>query len=70
MELSSLSSREETARPEAWLSTAEKLTEFFRSDPIEASTRCTKFVQRASKITSKRTVRSYLRVMEIAWETA
>ena len=38
---------------EAWLSTVEKLTEFFSSDQIEASARRTKFVQRASKITGK-----------------
>ena len=36
---------------EPWLSTVEKLTEFFSSDQIEASARRTKFVQRASKIT-------------------
>jgi hypothetical protein len=38
---------------EAWLSTVEKLTEFFSTDQIEASARRTKFVQRASKITGK-----------------
>ena len=38
---------------EAWLSTVEKLTEFFTSDQIEASARRTKFVQRTSKITGK-----------------
>lgn len=38
---------------EPWLSTVEKLTEFFASDQIEASARHTKFVQRASKITGK-----------------
>ena len=38
---------------EAWLSTVEKLTEFFASDQIEASARRTKFVQRASKLTGK-----------------
>jgi hypothetical protein len=38
---------------EAWLSTVEKLTEFFSADQIEASARRTKFVQRASKITGK-----------------
>ena len=38
---------------EPWLSTVEKLTEFFASDQIEASARRTKFVQRASKITGK-----------------
>jgi hypothetical protein len=36
-----------------WLSTGEKLTEFFSADQIEASARRTKFVQRASKITGK-----------------
>ena len=39
---------------EAWLSTVEKLTEFFASDQIEASARRTKFVQRASKLTGKK----------------
>lgn len=38
---------------EPWLSTVEKLTEFFSSDQIEASARRTKFVQRASKIRGK-----------------
>lgn len=38
---------------EPWLSTVEKLTEFFSSDQIDASARRTKFVQRASKITGK-----------------
>jgi hypothetical protein len=38
---------------EPWLSTVEKLTDFFSSDQIEASARRTKFVQRASKITGK-----------------
>jgi Transposase DDE domain len=38
---------------EAWLSTVEKLTEFFSSDQIDASARRTKFVQRTSKITGK-----------------
>lgn len=38
---------------EPWLSTVEKLTEFFAADQIEASARRTKFVQRASKITGK-----------------
>jgi Transposase DDE domain len=38
---------------EAWLSTVEKLTEFFATDQIDASARRTKFVQRASKITGK-----------------
>jgi hypothetical protein len=36
-----------------WLSTVEKLTEFFSADQLEASARQTKFVQRASKITGK-----------------
>ena len=36
-----------------WLSTVEKLTEFFSADQLEASARRTKFVQRASKITGK-----------------
>jgi hypothetical protein len=38
---------------EAWLSTVEKLTEFFSSAQIETSARRTKFVQRASKSTGK-----------------
>ncbi len=38
---------------EPWLSTVEKLTEFFSTDQIEASARRTTFVQRASKITGK-----------------
>jgi len=38
---------------EPWLSTVERLTEFFSADQIEASARRTKFVQRASKITGK-----------------
>jgi hypothetical protein len=38
---------------EPWLSTVEKLTEFFATDQIEASARRTKFVQRTSKITGK-----------------
>lgn len=38
---------------EPWLSTVEKLTEFFSDDQIEASARRTKFVQRTSKITGK-----------------
>jgi hypothetical protein len=38
---------------EAWLSTVEKLTEFFSADQIEACARRTKFVQRTSKITGK-----------------
>src|SRR3982074_56903 len=53
MGLSSTSEGEETAMAEPWLSTVEKLTEFFSSDQIEASARRTKFVQRASKITGK-----------------
>src|SRR3954464_3928738 len=53
MGLSSPTTREETAMAEAWLSTVEKLTEFFSSDQIEASARRTKLVQRASKITGK-----------------
>src|SRR5215510_1579138 len=53
MGLSSLTTREETAMAEAWLSTVRKLTEFFSADQIEASARRTKFVQRASKITGK-----------------
>lgn len=44
----------ETAMAEPWLSTVEKLTEFFSSDQIEASARRTKFVQRASEITGQR----------------
>ena len=38
---------------EPWLSTGEKLTEFFAPAQIEASARRTKFVPRASKITGK-----------------
>ena len=38
---------------EPWLSTVEKVTEFFTTDQIDASARRTKFVQRASKITGK-----------------
>jgi hypothetical protein len=53
MGLSSTHDEEETAMAEAWLSTVEKLTEFFSPDQIEASARRTKFVQRASKITGK-----------------
>ena len=53
MGLSSTGEREETAMAEPWLSTVEKLTEFFATDQIEASARRTKFVQRASKITGK-----------------
>src|SRR4030095_16345989 len=45
--------REETAMAEVWLSTVEKLTEFFSADQIEACARRTKFVQRTSKITGK-----------------
>lgn len=36
-----------------WLSTVEKVTEFFSAAQIEASARRTKFVQRTSKITGK-----------------
>jgi hypothetical protein len=43
----------ETAMAELWLSTVERLTEFFTTEQIEASARRTKFVQRASKITGK-----------------
>jgi hypothetical protein len=50
---SSIHDEEETAMAEPWLSTVEKLTEFFSADQIEASARRTKFVQRASKITGK-----------------
>jgi hypothetical protein len=53
MGLSSTNDGEETAMAEPWLSTVEKLTEFFSTDQIEASARRTKFVQRASKITGK-----------------
>ena len=53
MGMSSTSEWEETAMAEPWLSTVEKLTEFFSRDQIEASARRTKFVQRASKITGK-----------------
>jgi hypothetical protein len=38
---------------EPWLSTVEKVTEFFATDQIETSARHTKFVQRTSKITGK-----------------
>jgi hypothetical protein len=38
---------------EAWLSTLERVTEFFSAEQIEASARRTGFVQRASKITGK-----------------
>jgi len=38
---------------EPWLSTVEKLTEFFSTEHIAASARRTKFVQRTSKITGK-----------------
>jgi hypothetical protein len=51
--MSSLTTGEETAMAEAWLSTGEKRTEFFSSDQIEASARRTQFVQRTSKITGK-----------------
>ena len=44
MGLSSTNDGEETAMAEAWLSTVEKLTEFFTTDQIEASARRTKFV--------------------------
>jgi len=53
MGLSSTNEEKETAMAETWLSTVEKLTEFFSADQIEASARRTKFVQRASKITGK-----------------
>ena len=53
MGLSFIHDEEETAMAEPWLSTVEKLTEFFSADQIEASARRTKFVQRASKITGK-----------------
>jgi len=53
MGLSSTNEEKETAMAEPWLSTVEKLTEFFSTDQIEASARRTKFVQRASKITGK-----------------
>jgi hypothetical protein len=53
MGLSSTHEEKETAMAEPWLSTVEKLTEFFSTDQIEASARRTKFVQRASKITGK-----------------
>jgi hypothetical protein len=53
MGLSSTHEENETAMAEPWLSTVEKLTEFFATDQIEASARRTKFVQRASKITRK-----------------
>ena len=51
--MSSRNDGEERARAEPWVSTGAKLTEFFATDPIEASARRTKFVQRASKITGK-----------------
>ena len=53
MGLSSTNEEKETAMAEPWLSTVEKLTEFFRTDQVEASARHTKFVQRASKLTGK-----------------
>jgi hypothetical protein len=53
MGLSSTDEGKETAMAEPWLSTVEKVTEFFSTDQIEASARRTKFVQRASKITGK-----------------
>jgi hypothetical protein len=51
MGMSSTHEGKETAMAKPWLSTVEKLTEFFSADQIEASARRTKFVQRASKIT-------------------
>jgi len=53
MGLSSTSEGKETAMAEPWLSTVEKVTEFFATDQIETSVRRTKFVQRTSKITGK-----------------
>jgi hypothetical protein len=53
MGLSSTNEGKETAMAEPWLSTVEKLTEFFSTDQIDASAQRTKFVQRASKITGK-----------------
>src|SRR5215475_9760610 len=53
MGVSSTHEKKETAMAKPWLSTVEKLTEFFATDQIEASARRTKFVQRASKITGK-----------------
>src|SRR4029434_9009479 len=53
MGVSSTHEEKETAMAEPWLSTVEKLTEFFSADQIEASARRTKFVQRASKVTGK-----------------
>jgi hypothetical protein len=38
---------------EAWLSTLERVTEFFSAEQIEASARRTGFVQRAAKLTGK-----------------
>jgi hypothetical protein len=51
MGVSSPSEEEATAMAEPWLSTVEKLTEFFSTDQLEARARRTKFVHRASKIT-------------------
>jgi hypothetical protein len=42
MGLSSTNEEKETAMAEPWLSTVEKLTEFFSADQIEASARRTK----------------------------
>src|SRR6185312_12162544 len=53
MGLSTTHEEKETAMAEPWLSTVERLTEFFSADQIEASARRTKFVQRTSKITGK-----------------
>jgi hypothetical protein len=53
MGLSSTVEGKETAMAEPWLSTVERVTEFFSAAQIEASARRTKFVQRASKITGK-----------------
>src|SRR3954449_3200508 len=53
MGLSSTHEEKETAMAEPWLSTVEKLTEFFATDQIEASARRTGFVRRTSKITGK-----------------
>ena len=53
MGVSSTNDGEETAMAEPWISTVEKLTEFFCADQHEASVRRTKFVQHASKITGK-----------------
>jgi hypothetical protein len=53
MGLSSTCDGKETAMAEPWLSTIARLTEFFATDPMEASARRTQVVQRASKITGK-----------------